>query len=332
MQEIFVGTKSIHNFAFELPFEADLDLNTPFIKGLDKSIKNCWHFYTDGNSVDLLFEDKADFTDAMNRIFVVSQEFEIIILAFVLMDTHVHFILYGQYSSCNLFVHEFIRRTSMYISAKRQVKNRLSEIKISHQPVTTDKYLKTAICYVIKNPFSAGLPFKITDYPWGSNNLYFRPETYWTTPDWNNTSKILSTLESFSKRYQNKFLKTRNCNVRNATIIGDIVFPGEYTAFEIVERLFRSHKSFTYFLLKTKDEEVESVGGETACLSIPIHELLQKRNEICMEQFGVMSIRTLTANQRILLAKMLRSRYNSSVKQIARVCGLIYEEAKKFII
>ena len=312
--------------------EADLGLNLPFLKGHDKSVKNCWHFYTDGNSVDILFEDSNDYTDAMNRIFVVSKEFDIVILAFVLMDTHVHFILYGQYEQCNHFIHEFIRRTSMHISAKSNVKNRLADINVSHQAINTDKYLKTAICYVIKNPYSAGLPFLITDYPWGSNSLYFRPESYWTVPEWNNFPNSLATLESFSKRYRNKFLKTRTSDILNASTIRDIVFPGEYTAFEIVERLFRTHKSFTYFLLKTKDEEVESFGGETACLSIPIHELLQKRNEICREQFGVTSTRTLTTEQRILLAKILRRKYNSSIKQIIRLCGLIYEEAKKFIV
>ena len=308
--------------------EMDMCFNAPFIKGIDKKILNCWHFFTNGNSVDILFEDNSDYTDAMNRIFVVSQEYEIVILAFVLMDTHIHFILYGKYVQCNYFIHEFIRRTSMYISSKNKVRGKLSNIGISHQRIETDRYLKTAICYVIKNPYSAGLPFNITDYPWGSNSLYFRPQEFWTSLD---SPTHFTTLESLSKRSRNKFLKTRKDNIGKAKIIGDIVFPGEYTAFEIVERIFKTHKSFMYFLLKTKDDEIESQNGETSFLSIPMHEMIQIRNQICKEKFGVNSIRPLSTSQRILLAKIIRSKYNSSIKQIARLCGLIIDEARKFL-
>ena len=37
--------------------ESDLGLNTPFIKGQAIPIKNCWHFSTDGNAVDVIFKD-----------------------------------------------------------------------------------------------------------------------------------------------------------------------------------------------------------------------------------------------------------------------------------
>lgn len=57
----------------------------------------------------------------------------------------------------------------------------------------------------------------------------------------------------------------------------------------------------------------------------------QYRNEICKKLYGTVSIRTLSTKERLKLAKVIRSRYNSSVKQIARVCGLLYEEVKNMI-
>ena len=99
--------------------ESDLAINGPFIKGEQIQIKKCWHFFTDGNAINLLFENRQDFIDGMNRIFILSQKYkEVIILAFTLMDTHLHFILYGDFDICNSFIHEYVRLTSMDISIK----------------------------------------------------------------------------------------------------------------------------------------------------------------------------------------------------------------------
>lgn len=35
--------------------ESDLGIGIPFSKGQDIIIRNCWHFSTDGNAVDILF-------------------------------------------------------------------------------------------------------------------------------------------------------------------------------------------------------------------------------------------------------------------------------------
>ena len=78
----------------------------------------------------------------------------------------------------------------------------------------------------------------------------------------------------------------------------------------------------------SKEEDIENRGGNVARLSIPIQEMRQYRNEVCKDLFGIAGIRTLPVNDRIKLAKVLKSRYNSSNKQIARVCGLIYNEVK----
>jgi hypothetical protein len=44
--------------------------------------------------------------------------------------------------------------------------------------------------------------------------------------------------------------------------------------------------------------------------------------------FKVETIRSLSAQQRLRLAKALRRKYNSSAKQIAKLCGLVYDEVK----
>ena len=74
---------------------SDLGLDRPFVKGQDIPIKNCWHFSTDGNAVDFMFYDEEDFINGMNRIFVLLLKYDIVILAFILMDP---FSLDGSYA------------------------------------------------------------------------------------------------------------------------------------------------------------------------------------------------------------------------------------------
>ena len=114
-------------------------------------------------------------------------------------------------------------------------------------------------------------------------------------------------------------------------MIGPLVFPGEYVAFELVERIFKTCKGFNYFMCFSKESDVDSRGGAISRLSIPMQEMRQHKNEVCRELFGTTSVKGLDTRQRIRLAKALKSRYNSSVKQITRLTGLVYEEVKDLI-
>ncbi len=310
---------------------ADLALDRPFTKGKNISVKNCWHFYTDGSSVDRIFDDDKDFTNAMNRIFVVNIRFNVAILAFCLMDTHMHFVLYGEFKDCNKFMHEYIRLTSRDISVKHKEKKKLFRLPLSHQYIDNDYYLKTVITYVIKNAPVGGLGYNAWDYPWCSGGLYFRENSCgWTSPAWKNSLNLRS-MSGMTYRERRSILRTKDDIKLDVPVIGNIIFPGEYVAYEIVERLFKSNRSFNWFMCISKEEEIESRYGSISLLTIPIQEMRQHRNTICEELFGCSSVRSLNTSQRIKLAKTLRSRYNSSIKQIARLCGLIFDEINELI-
>ena len=72
----------------------------------------------------------------------------------------------------------------MYIQSKYGERNKLDSIKISHQVIDTDRYLKTVICYTLKNAPAGGLPYNALDYPWSSGPLYFRASGNWASPRW----------------------------------------------------------------------------------------------------------------------------------------------------
>lgn len=305
--------------------ESDICLNQQFIKGENLHVRNCWHFYTDGKAVDFIFKDKEDFVRGMNRIFVLQRQYDVLILAFVLMDTHVHFILYGTYDQCLKFVREYIRLTSMYLSHKYDVRKMLLGLPVSHQQITDDRYLKSAICYVVKNPTVGGLPFNLYDYPWSSGSLYFRPTDSWTY----NENGFENT--SLSGRDEKRRLGTHKKAGGSLRMSGSLVHPCEYVEVNLVQKLFRSTKGYLFFLAHAKDDEIELRGGEASSLSIPLQELRQYKVELCRSVFHVESSRTLDTKKRLKLAHMLKSRYNCSTPQIARVCGLRFKEVENLI-
>ena len=316
--------------------ESDLSVNAPYVKGYANPVRNCWHFYTDGNAIDRLFDDREDFKDGMNRVFTIGRKYRMWILAFTLMDTHVHFVIYGDFDECNKFMHEYIRLTSLQIAHRHNEKGKLKNICISQQRITDDYYLKSVICYVIKNPPAGGLPFTAYDYPWGSGGLYFRNQGSWNTPFWRkyleNDYGFLKYLDQLKIREKRTFFKSRqNDHTENALIIEDIIFPGEYVAYKVVEKLFKTHKSFNYFMCRTKDEDIDKVEGVLTKVTIPIQELRQHRREICQEIFSQKSIRELNIEERIKIGRIIKHRFKCSTKQICRVCGLIYEDVKDLI-
>ena len=306
----------------------DLGLNTPFVKGQLISVKNCWHFSTDGKAVDVIFYDDADFISGMNRIYVTLKFYRIVILAFSLMDNHLHFVLYGDFDECNRFMHDYVRRTSRHIAITHQDNHKMDGVPIDYQIVDTDAYLKAVICYTIKNAPAAGIPYNAWDYPWSSGPLYFRRPGLWSSPIWLETPlDKLSDLDLGTHGLRH-YLQTNTPSKENVRTSGSMVFPGEYVAYELVEKIFKTCKSFNYFYCKTKEDDVDARGGDVSRLSIPMKEMRQHKKEVCKELYGVENVKSLSIEQRLRLARTLRTRFNSSPRQIAALSGLLYDEVK----
>jgi len=310
--------------------ETDLGVNSIYVKGQATPVRNCWHFMTDGNAVDAMFYDEEDFRRGMNRIAIVLKDHDIMILAFCLMDTHVHFIVHGAFNECNHFIHEYLRRTSMHIFKRHGERRKLEKVPVNHQYLKDDKYLKTAICYTIKNPPVAGLPFNYYDYPWSSGSLYFRQDGRWTTPSWMSSTDMIRASDLSVREKRSIFFSKDDVSM-NLSIKDGLIFPGDYVDYKMVERVFKSHRAYNYFICSSRESDIDSLSGAVSFLTIPMQEMRQHKNELCSELFGEKSIRNLDIDQRIKLARALKSRYNSSLKQIVRLSGLVYEEVKNYI-
>ena len=122
-----------------------------------------YHVCSDGNSAAVLFGNEADFKAAMNRVAICATGFPITILAFVLMGNHFHFVMRcDSEDTCRAFISEFKRLTGRYNSMMNRESTSLRSIEVKVIPVTDIDYLRTLVCYVLKNPTKARLDSSIT--------------------------------------------------------------------------------------------------------------------------------------------------------------------------
>ena len=276
-----------------------------------------YHLFSEGFRTESLFDDKKAFIAGMNIIAVCWLKCDVKILAFCLMDNHVHFILYGTLTECNRFIEKFIHRYGIWFHY-RYGHHKYESLKFDIKSLNDERYLLTSIAYALRNGIAAGYCFCAEDYPWSSAGLYFRmPEKLESmTHGWKRISEIPA-------RKLRSMLLTRTDLPCDWKITPDgYIWPGNYVDYDTVEKLYRSPKSFAFFMGQGKEDEINRSLGIHNNVVIPDMELKEKAVEICFKCFKTSNLRGIDAQKRIHIAKELRKQYGCSVKQIARTVHL----------
>lgn len=288
--------------------------------------KGFYHLFSDGFRTDVLFEDKPAFIAAMNIVAVCCFRCKAIILAFCLMDNHVHFILYGTLEECLQFRDKFLHKYAIWHS-RRYSEKKMEAIEFDIKPMEDERYILTSIAYVLRNSITAGFRYCVIDYPWSSANLYFRdPESLKLLTDgWIKLSDL-----PVKERYRK--VQTQVDLPADWLITPDgYVWPGCYIDYRHVERLFKTPKSFTFFMGQGKEEEINRSLGIEATIQMPDIELREKAIVHCMRMFKTTNMRRLDVLKRIELSKVLRKEYKCSAKQIARIVHLDSQYIKELV-
>lgn len=306
---------------------SDLGINVRSQFGQLIPVFNCFHCFSDGARTQSLFQTTDDFKLATNKLAVAVAEFDVILLAFCLMSNHFHLILYGNEDICRAFLGEYARRLMM-----SKPSSETTGIPVALKPIPDDGYLKTAICYVLKNPVAARMPYLPNTYPFSSGFLLFAAkngENPWLKPFWLDSEATAMCYADLSYREKRKLTRSKKDIPGEWRITDGLIFPGDFVAYNLCERIFGTTRSFNYFMSSGKelDEEKESFSP----LSIPDSEMKKHRDEIALALFGTTSVRSLSATQRGVLAKRLKSQFGCPVKQLSRLVRLDANAVQRFL-
>ena len=270
-------------------------------------MENYWHICTEGLVKKVIFKSREDYIVGMNAIPVCAQRFNVTVLAFCLMDNHVHFIVQGAETNCRKFI----------INYKRKL-GKLAGIRgadVCMKPIEDTEYLKRAIGYVLRNPLSAGLKILPIHYEWSSASLYFRSPAQ---TDFRN----LRTVGTLSYREKRSLLHSQTNELDTYTITPEgMISPESYVAVQAVEELFYSPARLMYFISSKENMEVELRSDILHKARYTDDELIISIGNICQEVFRCESPDKLSIEDRYRLADLVRKRYGSPFKQIARLTG-----------
>ena len=276
-----------------------------------------YHLFSDGFRTDVLFEDVKAFVAGMNIVALCYLKCEARILACVLMDNHVHFILYGEEQECILFRDKFIHRYGIWFS-NAYPGRRCEMLDFDIKLIDGERYLLNSITYVLRNGIAAGYAYSADDYLWSSGGIYFRlPQRMEAlVSSWKTISEIPSTECRRMFNTRDKFPADWRVTPEG------FIWPGNYLDFRLVESLFKSSNAFTFFMGQLKEREINESLGINDRVSLPDLELREKAVNKSYKLYSETNLRNLDVRQRIAIGKELRREYRCSVKQIARIIHL----------
>ena len=270
----------------------------------------------------LWFREEEDFKVAMNYVAIeAARHPEIVVLAFILMSNHVHFVLKGRREDVVAFVESFKQRYSLYYQKKYGVKEFLRRNGLDIKEIPYDNEApEKVISYVQMNSVAANICAFCNQYPWGTGNLFFNA----TTP------KGIK-LGNMSDRARQKALHSNFTKLPEHWILGDdgYILPCCYVDVKAVEQLFRTPKRMQYFLHSSSKARKRL---ENTCLpAFRDQVILAAIPDLCQSLFQKDSFSALTEEEQSEFLRQLSYRFSADINQLARVCGLTYADAARII-
>lgn len=281
-----------------------------------------WLVTTDHLEDGLWFRDESDFKVGVNYVAALAADTGVIVLAFILMSNHVHFVLVCTKEEAEEFIREFKRRYSKYYQRKYGISKLLKKNGYDVKLIPHDgESPQRAIAYVQMNCVAANICSHPTQYPWGSGSAFFC------------ASKPKGVrLDSVSARARRRLLHSKTA-IPGEWLLGEegYVLPSSYIHCEYVEDLYRTPKQMDYFLHNSSKAKARLESGEEAFPSFKDQLVLAAVPDLCRTLFMQPDFQALSEPQKTEILKQLRFRFSANVHQLARVVGLSYEETAKLL-
>ena len=274
-----------------------------------------YHVCTDGNAIPWLFQDDEDFIAGVNRIALCLLRVHIEVVAFILMDNHIHFLLYGSALQCKKFIKHYKMLTGRWIAYKYGSREYLRMLPTEMIRIDDEENLLNVLAYIDRNSIAAGYKYLPHEYPWGSARYLFCDSRYGTRE-----LADLRSIDSMSVVEQRALFRTR------MTLPGEwkvdrngMIHPKSFMDLSRLEQIFKSPSRYSYFLAKKIEGHVEMQFTHARKVFMPDKELREIVRNMSRRLFGCEDVRELDVKSRIDIAKRLRYDYASTVKQISRM-------------
>ena len=132
---------------------------------------NTYHVILRGINKQDIFYENQDRVKFLKKLSFVNKKFGCDILAYALMNNHVHFAIRDNKEELSSFMHVLCTSYAKYFNEKYDRVGHLFQNRFKSIGVNSDRYLLNLIRYIHKNPEKEGIS-RMEDYEWSSYKTY----------------------------------------------------------------------------------------------------------------------------------------------------------------
>lgn len=274
---------------------------------------------TDHMEQKVWFREAADYVAGMNYVAVTAYSTKVMIVAFILMSNHVHFLILGTRQDAQRFIALFKQLYGTYYCRKYGTPRfmRRNKVDIREIPFTGESP-ERAVAYVQMNSVAARICLDANGYRWGTGCCFF-----------NEVRPGGKRLGELSLRAQRRLLKTHVVLPQNWLVCEDAyVLPESYVNIEYVENLFRTPPRMRYFLLNSSKAKLVA---ESAAPSFQDSVVLSAAKDLYRTMFHKSHLEELSDPEKADLIRQLSRRLSADIHQLSRVIGLPYQDISNIL-
>ena len=272
-----------------------------------------FHLCTPGKYTELLCETSDDYKFFVSLTAMAAAASGVKVVAFTIMSNHVHFVLCGAKTACELFFSVFKNKLKRYyISRQRYVKLDGFDPKLIQ--IDSLRQMRVEIAYTHRNAYMASDRFLPYSYPWSSGSLYFNPYAYHGNAPAFNTIPFREKMIICHGRVQEL--------PENYTARDGMILPESFCAIRFGEAFFRNAHHYYSVVSKNYEaysEVAKALGDDVFLDDEELFAVIQIQSR---KLFGEGRPSMLPQKDRLALARTMKSEYNASAGQLQRMLRL----------
>ena len=276
-----------------------------------KGEKGCYHLSSSHLEKQTIFCYDDDFIFGVNSLALLLTLFDVRLIAYCLMDNHLHLLLSGRLEACLGYYDRIVHRIAQYAAGEYGISGILSCEDVDIVAVTNDQQLKKEICYIHRNPYKARISSPLA-YRWCSADVYF-----------NNFIQSGKKAGCLSVRERRRVFKTHIPVPDDYEFIDGRILNKSFVSYEIASSRFRDSVEYFDCLRKFSLESiVESEHGIHESISFSDQELRERIKDVCRNEFHAETHTLLSRKDLLRLCIIVRNRYGALQPQITRLLGV----------
>ena len=273
--------------------------------------KGYYHFSSSHQELRRIFRTAEDFAIGVNTLALLLPYSNVKILAYCLMDNHIHILLEGTLRDCLAFYDRIVHRLAQILGKRYGISGVLRSHDLDIVAVTSEDQMKKEICYIHRNPYKARIASP-DGYRWSSADVYFKTHQ----PNGMHVNSLC--LEERRRIFRTKFAIPDSYEYRDGVILNTC-----FVSSAIVSGLFNGSVEYFDFLRKySLEAEVEEKHGVHLQLKFSDAEIQERINDICINEFHARSVRHLDRKCLLRVARIAAARFGAGRAQLSRLLGI----------